>query len=88
MILLLIKDNIQNELVKMLPELKIDPTVQSVLLMLLSNKQMLKSLLCNNVQKIDYSNQIKAIENKEHNPDGKVYNQLEMINDIAAKLRA
>ena len=74
MILLLIKDKTQNQLLQMVPKLKLEPDVQSSLFTVLSNKQTLKSLVCNNNQPFDFSKLTKSIKIYKQNPNGKVNN--------------
>jgi hypothetical protein len=82
MILLLIKDNTQNQLLKMVPKLKLDLNVQSSLAKVLSNKQMLKSFVCNNDQSVDFSKLFKPIQFHEQNPNGKVNNPHRYIQNV------
>jgi hypothetical protein len=68
-------NNMQNQLIKMLPNLKVDPAVLPSLQMLLSNKQILKSLFSSMGHTVDNANPIKAITKEEQNPHDDIQNQ-------------
>jgi len=56
----------KDSIAKMPPTIKIDPTALPLLQMLLSNKQILKSLFPNMGHSVDYSGPMKAITKEEH----------------------